>query len=422
VGPTTAIYPGGVNQQSIKSEERNMSDLLKLASRTNRMKASIIRETLKVVSQPGMISLAGGIPAPESFPLALVNELTDAVLTRFGSAALQYGPSEGSPPLREALVAFLGQRGIQTTIDNVVVTCGSQGALDTLAKIFISPGDKIVVEAPTYLGAISAFNPYEPDYVSVDTDDDGVIPESLDDILTRETVKFVYVIPSFQNPTGRTLPLERRKRIAEIVARHNVLLVEDDAYYGLRYRGEELPPIKTMAPDHVAYLGTFSKTLAPGLRVGICCAPREVTRWMVLAKQGVDLHTNSFAQALTCEYISSGHLERHLPNILNLYRPRQEAMLESLETYLSDDYHWVRPDGGMFIWVEGPEGLDTAELYWKAIDRKVAYVPGTFFYTRPGDGLATMRLNYTMCDEKTIRGAVETLASVLNQHTPAATY
>lgn len=391
-----------------------------LAPRTRVMGASAIREILKVVAQPGMISLAGGIPAPESFPLELMGMLTETVLTRFGSTALQYDRTEGFAPLQEALADRLASRGIAATADSVLITSGSQGTLDAIGKLLIAPGDSVAVEAPTYLGALQAFSPYEPAYRTLETDDDGLIPESLEDVLTHTQVKFVYLVPTFQNPTGRSLPLSRRRRIASLIQRHDTLLVEDDPYSELRYRGEPLPSLKSMAPEHVVYTSTLSKVLAPGLRVGYVLAPEPIARWLVIAKQGVDLHTSTFCQALAAEYIAGGHLDRHLPKILAFYRPRQEAMLAALDEYFPHEFHWSRPDGGMFIWAEGPDGLNTDELAHECIRRCVAYVPGKYFYPHSGQGLGTMRLNYTMTDPQTIRTAVRIVAEVLREAAKSA--
>jgi 2-aminoadipate transaminase len=391
----------------------NFSNLL--ADRTRNMGSSAIRELLKVVEQPGMISLGGGIPAPESFPLQLFDDLTSQVLKKYSSNALQYGPSEGFRPLREALVVYLKKSDIRTSVDNITITCGSQGVLDSIGKILISKGDKIAVEAPTYIGALSAFNPYEPEYIALETDYDGVIPESLEKALKHNKIKFVYLIPTFQNPTGRTIPLERRKKIAEIIRYYNALLLEDDPYSSLRYRGEAIPAIKTMAPDNVLYTSTFSKILAPGLRIGFSVGPELITKWMVLAKQGIDLHTNTFSQALAAEYIEGGHLDKHLPRILSIYKPKQEAMLNALAKYFPGNFQWSKPAGGMFIWAEGPSGFSTEKLYCKALERKVAILPGQYFYPHPGMGLETMRLNFTMMDAPTIDKAIKILSEVIKE-------
>ncbi|MEO6397144.1 MAG: PLP-dependent aminotransferase family protein [Tepidiformaceae bacterium] len=385
----------------------------RLATRTHRMTASAVREILKVASSPGVVSLAGGLPASESFPLDLMEELTGSVLAKYGAKALQYDASEGFAPLREALVPHLAARGVTARSEEILVFSGSQGVLDTVAKIFVSPGDVVAVEAPTYLGALQAFNPYEPRYVELATDDDGLIPASLESVLATNAVKFVYLVPTFQNPTGRTLPLARRKQVAEILVRHDALLLEDDPYSDLRYSGQRVPPIKSFAPEHVIYVSTLSKTFAPGLRVGFCVAPADTQQWMVVARQGVDLHTSTLAQALSAEYIGGGHLERHLPHILEIYRPRQEAMLAALERHMPEDFTWTRPEGGMFVWVRASPGIDTERLYPRAVARGVAYVPGKFFYVHQEDGLATLRMNFTAADPETIDRAVSIIGEVI---------
>ncbi len=363
-----------------------------------------------------MISLAGGIPAPESFPLEIMEELTSRVLRRFGAGAFQYDLTEGYLPLREALVDLLAKRGVTATPGEIHVTSGSQGVLDGLGKILVGPGDIVAVEAPTYLGAIQAFNPYEPKYVCVETDDDGLVPESLEEVLDRYPVKFVYLVPTFQNPTGRTIPLERRRRIAQIAVTHGTLLVEDDPYSALRYRGKPEPTIRSLAPENVIYASTLSKTFAPGLRIGFFLAPAPIDRWLVLGKQGVDLHTSTFNQALAAEYLSAGYLDRQLPRIVDLYRPRQEAMIAAMDQFFPTSYSWTRPEGGMFIWAQGPAGADTERLYHEAIKRKVAFVPGRYFYTDESAGHATMRLNFTMSNEATLQRGIETLAEVLREN------
>lgn len=386
-----------------------------LAARAQKMKANAIREILKVVSQPGMVSLAGGIPSPDSFPMDLFSQITEEVLTKYASSALQYDLTEGFFPLREQLAGLLESRGITALPEEINVCSGSQGVLDSVAKLLISKGDKIALEAPTYLGAISAFNPYEPEYIRMDMDDQGLIPESLEKTLKSNTIKFIYLVPTFQNPTGRSLSLERRQQVARIIQEHNVLLLEDDPYSALRYRGEALPPIKTLAPDHVIYVSTLSKVFAPGLRIGFYAAPAFIREWLVLVKQGVDLHTSTFNQAMAAVYLEGNYLDRHLPKIIDLYRPRQKAMIQALDDHLPRDFSTAVSDGGMFLWVNGPKGFDMMALYKEAIKNKVAFVPGHFFFTDPSEGMETMRLNYTMADEATIQTAVQTLAHTIKQ-------
>lgn len=386
-----------------------------LAQRTQHMGSSAIREILKVLSRPGIVSLAGGLPAPEAFPMEKMNSLCELVLQKHGTAALQYGTTEGFFPLKEALTEYLRENKIETAPENINITTGSQGVLDALGKILITPGDAVAVEAPTYLGALQAFNPYGPRYVQMETDEDGLIPESMEEVVKAHQPKLVYLVPTFQNPTGRTIPLKRRQRIAEIAKNTDTLVIEDDPYGQLRYRGEFITPIAAMAPEHVVYCGSFSKVFAPGLRVGFYIAPKLVEEWLVRAKQGVDLHTSSFSQALAAEFISGGYLKEHLPKIIELYRPKQEAMLAAMDEFFPGGFTWSKPEGGMFIWAEGPQGLDALKLYDEAIKNKVAFVPGRYFYTEAGAGSNTMRLNFTMADEETIRAAVERLAEAMRK-------
>ncbi|MFW5710939.1 MAG: PLP-dependent aminotransferase family protein [bacterium] len=386
-----------------------------LAERTRHMGSSAIREILKVLSRPGIVSLAGGMPAPEAFPMEKMNALCDLVLRKHGTAALQYGTTEGFFPLKEALADYLQENRIETVPENVNITTGSQGVLDALGKILITPGDAIAVEAPTYLGALQAFNPYGPRYVQMETDEDGLIPESMEAVIKEHRPKMVYLVPTFQNPTGRTVPLERRQRIAAIAQVTNTLIIEDDPYGQLRYRGEFVTPIAAMAPEHVVYCGSFSKVFAPGLRVGFYIAPQLVEEWLVRAKQGVDLHTSSFSQALAAEFVAGGYLKEHLPKIIELYRPKQEAMLAAMDEYFPQGFTWSKPEGGMFIWAEGPSSMDALKLYDEAINNQVAFVPGRYFYTDEGAGSNTLRLNFTMADEQTIRAAIERLAQAMKK-------
>ena len=386
------------------------------AERTGRMSRSAIREILKVASQPGMISLAGGVPAPASFPLDLIGRLCREVIRKYADRALQYDLTEGFAPLREALAVHLAQRGIRVSGESLLVTSGSQGVLDALGKTLISRGDTVAVESPTYLGALQAFAPYGPQYAGIACDAEGVVPEALDRLLANQRVKFIYLVPTFQNPSGRTLPLERRRAIAALIRRHDALLIEDDPYGDLRYEGRAVAPIKTLAPEHVAYVGTLSKVFAPGLRVGYCAAPEPIRSWLVLAKQGVDLHTSAFDQALAAEYLQGGHLQHHLPRILALYRPRQSAMLRALERHMPGDFYWSRPQGGMFVWVEAPPDVNLSEVYPAAVQRRVAFVPGHFFFTESSVGLNTMRLNFTMADPDAIHRAIRILGELIRIH------
>ena len=296
------------------------------------------------------------------------------------------------------------------------MTSGSQGALDGVGKILINKGDKLAVESPTYLGALHAFNPYEPEYLSLETDEEGPTPDSMIRLITRHNVKFIYLVPTFQNPTGRSISLGRRQEIAGVIRRYNVLLLEDDPYSDLRYRGDTIPPIHQFAPDHVIYLGTLSKILAPGLRVGYCIVPERVKKWMVIAKQGIDLHTSSLSQAICAEYLQGGFYQAHLPRILEIYAPRLAAMLGALDDYFPAAFSWSTPEGGMFVWAQGPPGTDMEKVGMDAIKKNIYIVPGKYFHISPNKGRESMRLNFTMQSEETIRHAIRVLSEIVRNH------
>ncbi len=386
-----------------------------LATRTSRIKTSAIRELLKLAANPDLISLGGGLPSPDSFPLDLVTELTEKVLIKYGSTALQYDTTEGFTPLRKALIDYVKTKGIDARLENIYITSGSQGFLDAIGKLLITPGDYVAVEGPTYLAALQAFNAYEVNYAQMETDEEGVIPESMEEMIQSYPVKFVYTIPTFQNPSGKTIGLQRREQIAEIILKHDVLLIEDDPYSALRYKGEKLPTIKSMAPDNVIYASTFSKIFAPGLRIGFIVAPEKLGRWLVLIKQGVDLNTCTFTQALATEYLTGGYVSGQVKKIINIYHPKLETMLKALDDNFTKDFKWSKPEGGMFVWGEGPEGMDMEIVYKRAIEKGVGFVPGKFFYPNPDDGIETIRLNFTNVTEEQIKHAIKILASVVKE-------
>ncbi|NTU73085.1 PLP-dependent aminotransferase family protein [Candidatus Roizmanbacteria bacterium] len=389
----------------------NITNLL--AERTNRMSGSIIREILKATADSRLISLAGGLPAAETFPIETIHELHQIIVKKYGPSLFQYGPTEGFTPFREAIVDYVKRRHIVAKMEEIFITSGSQGALDAVGKICINKGDRVAVESPTYLGALSAFNPYEPEYVEIETDAEGIVPESLEEILKTQKVKFTYLNPTFQNPTGRTLSFKRRKQVAEILKKYDALAIEDDPYGELRYSGIPVPSIKSMAPDQVIYMSTFSKVFAPGFRLGFFVAPPKLGSWLTIAKQGVDLHTSSYGQALATEYLVGGHLDKQIPQIIALYKPRQQALLDALKKHLSwDEFTWTQPEGGMFVWVEAPARFDTEKVYWEAIKQFVAFVPGVCFYAKQDRSFSTMRLNFTNVNEATISAAVEKIAQV----------
>ncbi|NTU74638.1 MAG: PLP-dependent aminotransferase family protein, partial [Anaerolineaceae bacterium] len=373
------------------------------AARTQRMKGSTIREMLKFTEQPGVISFAGGLPAPDVFPIEEFRDACNRVLTDNGPLALQYGSTDGYLPLREMITRHTCKYGIEVTSDNIMITSGSQQALDLLGKIFINRGDRILVESPTYLGALQAWNAYGAEYVPVEADNYGMKTDALEEAL-RTGPKFIYVLPNFQNPTGVTLPMERRYQLIELADHYGVPIIEDDPYGQLRYEGEHLPAVEVLDnrnraqngcyAGNVIYLSTFSKILAPGIRLAWVIAPAEVVRKLVLAKQGTDLHTSTFNQITAYEVGKGGFLDKHVKFIREVYLERRNVMLDSLEENMPDGVQWTRPEGGLFLWVTLPKEFDATAVLQDALKEKVAFVPGESFHPC-GGGKNTMRLNFS---------------------------
>ena len=382
------------------------------ASRMRQLRPSTIREILKVAAQPEIISFAGGLPAPELFPVDAVRAAADDVLTRHGREALQYGPSEGFPPLREWIAGELQGRKITASSSEVLVTNGSQQVLDLVAKVFLNPGDVVLTENPTYLAAIQAFQALEARFVPVPTDSEGLVPEALPELIKQHRPKFLYTIPNFQNPTGVTMKAERRQALARIAAEYKLVIIEDDPYGKLRYSGTEVPPIKHWDEDGwVIYASTFSKTIAPGLRLGWVAAPAEVFSRLLILKQAADLHTSSFDQRVAYAYLTGNDQSVHLERIRRAYGERFAVMDAALEAEMPAGYQWTKPEGGMFLWITGPAGLDGLELLERAIKQKVAFVPGRDFF--PADGGANyLRLNFSNSAPERIREGVRRLAKL----------
>jgi len=388
------------------------------------MTSSAIRELLKVTADPEIISLGGGLPAPEVFPLAELEAAADRVIQQHGRAALQYGPTEGYLPLREMLVRHMARYGIEVTPANVLITSGAQQGLDLVGKLFLNAGDRVLTEQPTYLGALQAFTSYQARYLTVPIDDDGMRVDLLEAAL-RAGPKFIYVLPNFQNPGGVTLSLERRRRLVELASHYGVPVVEDDPYGQLRYEGKHLPPlVKIDAEYHgcshgerpfrggVLYLGTLSKTLAPGLRIGWVVAPEEIMARLVQMKQGADLHTSTFTQMVAYETARGGFLDRHVRRIREVYSERRNAMLAALDRYFPPGVQWTRPQGGLFLWVTLPEGCSSTELFQEALKEKVAFIPGNAFHPC-GGGERTMRLNFSYCTPDLIEEGIRRLGGVI---------
>lgn len=391
------------------------------ARRMLQMRPSTIREILKVTAQPDVISFAGGLPAPELFPLSEVRAAADKVLTQDGGQALQYGPSEGFGPLREWITAEVGRRGIEAAAEQVLVTSGSQQALDLAGKLFLDAGDAVLTENPTYLAAIQSFQTYEPRFVPVATDAHGLIPEELPALIRRHKPKFLYTIPNFQNPTGITLSRERRQTLAQVAAEFDLTVIEDDPYGKLRYSGSDIPPVKHWdVAGKVIYVSTFSKTIAPGLRLGWTVAPSEVFTRMLILKQASDLHTSSFDQRVAHVYLTHTDQEAHLGRIRTAYGERFGIMDAALRSHLPTGYQWTHPEGGMFLWVSGPAALDSVELLRRSVREKVVFVPGRDFFPADG-GTNHFRLNFSNSTPDRIREGVRRLGALCSAQVAVAT-
>jgi len=394
----------------------------RFAQRTQRMGSSAIRELLKLTELPDIISFAGGLPAPDVFPIEEIREACNRMMDDIGHQALQYGTTEGYLPLRELIVRHSARYGINVTAENILITSGSQQALDLLGKILINPGDRILVESPTYLGALQAWSAYGAEYVTVPMDEFGMVTDELEGAL-RSGPKFIYVLPNFQNPTGVTLSLDRRQKLIELADHYGVPIVEDDPYGQLRYEGEHIPPVVLMdkqfrdPSDHayggnVIYLSTFSKILSPGIRLAWVVAPSAVIRKLVQAKQGADLHTSTFNQIMAYEAAKGGFLDKHIKLIREVYGERRDTMLGAMDAYFPPGVEWTHPEGGLFLWGVLPENLSAAEVLKSALEQKVAFVPGEPFYPT-GGGHNTMRLNFSNANPDKIREGISRLGRAI---------
>lgn len=399
------------------------------AQRMKWMGSSIIRELLKLTERPDIISFAGGLPAAETFPVEEFEAATQQVLARHGAKALQYSTTEGFLPLREYIVQRMARYGIAATPENVLITSGSQQALDLIGKVLINPGDQVLTEQPTYVGALQAWKAYQAEFVTVPMDDYGLCTSRLEEALCSGP-KFMYILPNFQNPAGVTLSVPRRKKLLSLADRYGIPIIEDDPYGQLRYEGAHLPPLVVLDSEqlkhdpsengrgfmsgNVIYLSTFSKTLAPGLRLGWMVAPQEVISRCVMAKQGMDLHTSSFVQMVAYEVIKDGFIDEHVRFIRDLYRTRRDVMLDALDRHFPAGVQWTRPAGGLFLWVTLPPELDSTLLLEKAIAEKVAYVPGSAF--DPGGEIRnTFRLNFSNARPEDIETGIRRLGRVIEQ-------
>lgn len=399
------------------------------ADRAKRMRASEIREILAVTQRSDVISFAGGLPNPATFPVKEIEEATHWTLANHAGLALQYSPTEGIPELRDEVASYLNRDGTRYDRDSILITNGSQQGLDLIGRIFLDKGSKVIVGSPTYLGAIQAFENYvvrEKDFVPVDSDDDGMAPDSVDETLKRlkragEPVKFIYTVPTFQNPAGTVLSEPRRRKLLELAYEHDVFIVEDDPYGKLRFEGRELPTIASMDKegDRVLYLGTFSKILVPGFRLAWSAGPKALIRQMGIGKQAMDLCTNAFTQFLTVKMMRDGLIDRHLPEIIKLYRGKRDLMMKALRARMPSGTKWTQAQGGLFTFVTVDRSVDCTQMLMKAVKNGVAYVPGNSFFV---DFRApnTMRVNFSHPADEKIPVGVDRLASTIEAELKAA--
>lgn len=389
----------------------------RFARRLQNMEGSVIRELLKVTQQPEIISFAGGLPSPDSFPVEAVKEIVVDVLDERGSQVLQYGTTEGYQPLREVLADFVNRkRGFNVTADNILILSGSQQGIDLVSKAMLNPGDGVLVESPTYLAAVQVFKTYEAKFIVVPSDETGADLAALEQKLVEEKPKIVYMVPTFQNPSSSTMPLAKREKMAELLEKYEVLLVEDDPYGYLRYSGSDLPAISALDKSgQCVYLGSFSKIISPGLRVGYAVGPKDVLRKMIIGKQGTDLHTGVLSQAIIYEFFRRGLIEDHIDSIIEQYAAKRDLMLQAIEQHFPQEARWTRPDGGLFIWVELPEDIDTTELFHQTIKEKVAFVPGESFFA-DGSKKNCMRLNFSNASFSDIEVGIERLGKAIKSY------
>jgi 2-aminoadipate transaminase len=385
------------------------------------MKRSEIRELLKFTRQPGIISFAGGLPAPDTFPVKEIEEISCRLLREKGATALQYGTTEGEAPLREELAKWMSQEKSGIKPENIFITSGSQQGLDIVSKVFLDPGDTVIVELPSYVGGLQAFTAYRAKMVGVPQDDEGMRMDKLEKVLgkmaqKKKKPKFIYVVPDFQNPSGITMSLERRKKLLELAYRYEVPIVEDSPYRDLRFTGEPVPPIYSLdTQNQVIVLGTFSKIFCPGLRLAWITAPAEWMDRMIVAKQSMDLCSPSFNQLITAEYMKQGLLQPQIERIKLIYGQKRQVMLKALKKHMPKGVKWTKPEGGLFLWIKLPKNMSANELFPKAIEEKVAYVVGTAFHC-DGKGQNAMRMNFSYPTEAQIEEGILRLATMIKKN------
>jgi len=383
------------------------------AERFEGVSGSAIREIFKLLANPNIISFAGGNPSPDSFPKEKLAEIAKRVLLEKGESILQYGPTKGYMPLMEEILDIAKSQGIEAGPNNIIITSGSSQGLELMSKTFVDKGDVILVESPTFIGAIQTFKTYQANLVAVDTDEEGILLDDLEKKIKKHNPKFLYVIPTFQNPSGVTLIEERREKLVQICSKHGVKILEDDPYGDLRFSGKKVSTLKSFDTDNtVVRLVSFSKIISPGIRVGAAIGGAEIISKFELCKQGMDVHTTNLAQVMVYEYLKSGELKGHIAEITEKYKGKKELMLSLIEKEFPKNIKISPCDGGLFIWITLPEGTNTLDLFKKAVEKKVAFVPGTHFFAQGGNE-NTMRLNFSMVSEQKIEEGIKILAEVM---------
>lgn len=383
------------------------------AKRMDGLTGNAIREILKLTQASDIISFAGGLPSPDSFPAEEIRRISAELMTKELAGLLQYSTTEGYPPLRSFVAQWVKERGIEASADEVLLLTGSQQGIDMACRAFLDPGDTVLVERPTYLAALQLFKLYQARVEAVTTDAEGMDIEALERAIVQHRPKLIYLVPTFRNPSGETWSQERRQAAADLARRYGVIIVEDDPYSSLRYEGSPVPAVAAYAGGgHVIYLGSFSKIVAPGLRVGYAVAHPEILRRLVIGKQAADVHTSNYSQAVVAHFCTSGALEGHIDKVCALYRTRRDCMLEAMARHFPEEVKWTHPEGGLFVWVTLPEGVSSAERLPEAIAERVAFIPGDPFF-HDGTGQNTMRLNFSNASLEQIKSGIERLGRVL---------
>ncbi len=386
------------------------------SSRVPKSDSDPVGDILKVAGKPGIISFAGGLPAPELFPIAGVKKAAEEVMDEDGAAALQYGSAKGVGKLIDTVVQRSKRDGVVTDADHVMISTGSQQAIDLTGKMFVDPGDTVIIERPTYLCAVDVFRSYGAHFVGVDMDDDGMRMDQLEQaIIDNPNTKVIYTVPNFQNPTGRTMSVERRKQMVQIAEKYNVMILEDNPYGAIRFTGENIPAVKSFdKTGHVIYMSTFSKILAPGIRVGWIVAGPQLIKKFTFMKQSADVHTDNFVQFVVAKFFAENDVEAHIKKISAMYVKRKDVMINAMKKYFPSDVKFSNPDGGMFLWVEVPGDVNTQAMFDECIKNNVAFVPGEPFYANNAPS-GRFRLNFSNTPEDQIEIGIKRLASAIRK-------